>query len=105
MSNENQAAGFKIHYHSFLYFPVFVSRWLMLSFKGKLGLFARAFSSPPVNLRNSRNGIEEKRAKRGGSYVNFEDKVGAQQAIRAFGTSLWHDENNFSVWGYMPQDD
>lgn len=39
-------------------------------------MFAGALSSQLVNLRNSRNGVDErKRVKRGGGYVNFEDKV------------------------------
>ena len=59
---------------------------------GKLSLFATAFRSKFLNLRKSRNGSEDrKRAKRGESYVNFEDKVEVQWAIRALGKSLSDD--------------
>ncbi|TEA25751.1 hypothetical protein DBR06_SOUSAS1210032, partial [Sousa chinensis] len=59
---------------------------------GKLSLFAKAFISQLVNLRSSRNGTEKRRrAKRGGSCVNFEDKVEVPWAIRAFGKSLRDD--------------
>lgn len=79
MTNENQATGFKVHCCSFISSRVCFTL-INVFIQGKIESVCRAFTSPLVILGNSRNGIEDKRAERDGSYVSIQDKVGVQEA-------------------------